>query len=100
MQVGENLGTFLGGIGQGDQSLLPYNTIRDAGGWFEVWYDWTPRLHSHVGYSVDDPNDHDLHLPSAIGATTSSITATCQLRSDEELPGRPGSQFVEDALHR
>jgi len=56
--VGENLGTFLGGIGQG---VNPYtlDTIRDAGDWFEVWYDWTPRLHSHVGYSVDDPNDHD-----------------------------------------
>ena len=56
--IGENLGTFLGGIGQG---IDPYtlNTIRDAGGWVEVWYDWTPRLHSHVGYSVDDPNDHD-----------------------------------------
>ena len=56
--VGENLGTFLGGVGQG---VNPYtlNTIRDAGGWAEIWYDWSPRLHSHVGYSVDDPNDHD-----------------------------------------
>jgi hypothetical protein len=58
-QVGENLSAFLGGIGQGiDPTTL--NTIRDAGGWFEFWYDWTPTLHSHVGYSVDDPNDHDL----------------------------------------
>jgi hypothetical protein len=58
-QVGENLSAFLGGIGQGiDPTTL--NTIRDAGGWFEIWYDWTPTLHSHVGYSVDDPNDHDL----------------------------------------
>ncbi len=58
-QVGENLSAFLGGIGQGiDPTTL--NTIRDAGGWFEFWYDWTPTLHSHVGYSVDEPNDHDL----------------------------------------
>jgi hypothetical protein len=57
--VGENLGAFLGGIGQGiDVTTL--NTIRDAGGWFELWYDWTDRLHSHVGYSVDNPNDHDI----------------------------------------
>ena len=56
--IGENLGTFLGGVGQG---INPYtlNTIRDAGGWVEIWYDWSQRLHSHVGYSVDDPNDHD-----------------------------------------
>ncbi|MEN6405501.1 MAG: hypothetical protein ABFC77_03415 [Thermoguttaceae bacterium] len=58
--VGENLGTFLGGIGQGVDPI-GLNTIRDAGGWFEVWYFWTPTLHSHVGYSVDDPNDHDIH---------------------------------------
>jgi hypothetical protein len=59
-QVGENLGAFLGGIGQGVDSTF-FNAIRDVGGWLELWYDWTPRLHSHVGYSIDDPNDNDLH---------------------------------------
>ncbi len=59
-QVGENLSPFLGGIGQGINPT-GLNTIRDAGGWFEVWHDWSCTLHSHVGYSVDDPNDHDLH---------------------------------------
>jgi hypothetical protein len=57
--VGENLDSFLGGIGQGIDPLT-LNTIRDSGGWVEVWYDWTCRLHSHVGYSLDDPNNHDL----------------------------------------
>ncbi|MFZ1933182.1 MAG: hypothetical protein WCB27_26295 [Thermoguttaceae bacterium] len=57
--IGENLSPFLGGIGQGIDPLTG-NTIRDAGGWFEVWYDCTPKLHSHVGYSVDQPNNHDL----------------------------------------
>jgi hypothetical protein len=59
-QVGENLDSFLGGIGQGVDPTS-FNTIRDAGGWFEFWYDWTPCLHSHVGFSLDNPNDHDLH---------------------------------------
>ena len=59
-QVGENLSPFLGGIGQGID-ITTRDTIRDVGGWFELWYDWTPCLHSHVGYSVDDPNNHDLH---------------------------------------
>jgi hypothetical protein len=59
-QMGENLGAFLGGIGQGVDPTS-FDAIRDVGGWFEVWYYWTPSLHSHVGYSVDDPNDHDLH---------------------------------------
>jgi len=57
--IGENLSAFLGGIGQGIDPIS-LNTIRDAGGWMELWYDWTPRLHSHVGYSVDDPNNNDL----------------------------------------
>jgi hypothetical protein len=57
--MGENLGAFLGGIGQGiDTTTL--DPIRSTGGWFEVWYDWTPTLHSHIGYSVDNPNDHDI----------------------------------------
>jgi len=34
--------------------------IRSTGGWVDVWYDWTPRLHSHVGYSIDDPLDKDV----------------------------------------
>ena len=57
--TGENLGAFLGGIGQGVNpiTLAP---IRSTGGWFEVWFDWTPWLHSHAGYSVDNPNDNDL----------------------------------------
>ena len=59
--VGENLSMFLGGIGQGIDPRTG-NTIRDAGGWVEVWYDWAPCLHSHVGYSVDDPNNHDLSV--------------------------------------
>jgi hypothetical protein len=57
--TGQNLSSFLGGIGQG---INPYtiDAIRSSGGWFEVWYDWTSVLHSHVGYSVDDPNDSDV----------------------------------------
>ena len=57
--TGENLSSFLGGIGQGINPTTR-DGIRDSGGWFEVWYDWTACLHSHVGYSLDDPNDHDL----------------------------------------
>ena len=97
--IGENLGTFLGGIGQG---INPYtlNTIRDAGGWCEVWYDWTPRLHSHVGYSVDDPNDHDfahyiggkIYNQFYFGNLTYDVTKNFLVGT--------GSQFVEDDLCR
>jgi hypothetical protein len=59
--AGENLGTFLGGIGQGINPTT-FEPIRSRGGWGEFWYDWTPRLHSHVGYSLDDPNDVDANF--------------------------------------
>jgi len=56
---GENLGTFLGGIVRG---VCPSRRdgIRSVGGWAELWYDWTPRLHSHFGFTIDDPVDGDL----------------------------------------
>lgn len=57
--TGENLGAFLGGIGQGINPIT-LDTVRSSGGWCEVWYDWTPVLHSHVGYSVDDPVNNDV----------------------------------------
>jgi hypothetical protein len=60
--TGENLATFFGGIGQGINldPAMHYNTIRSRGGWVEVWYDWSERWHSHVGYSIDDPVDSDI----------------------------------------
>ena len=57
--TGENLGAFLGGIGQGIDSTT-FNCIRSNGGWIELWYDFTPQLHTRVGYSIDDPVDGDL----------------------------------------
>lgn len=57
--TGENLGAFLGNIGQGINPIT-LDTISGVGGWFDIGYDWTPRLHSHFGYSLDDPVDGDL----------------------------------------
>lgn len=58
---GENLGAFFGGIGQGVCSVSR-QAIRSRGGWVDVWYDWTPRLHSTVGMGLDDPIDNDLYV--------------------------------------
>jgi hypothetical protein len=64
--MGENLATFFGGIGQGVDvvgagALLPTgDAIFSRGGWVDVWYDWTDRLHSHAGYGIDDPIDADI----------------------------------------
>lgn len=63
--TGENLGAYLGGAVQGIDvgTLTTPGTrvpIRSTGGWFDVWYDITPRLHTHAGYSIDDPFDQDV----------------------------------------
>jgi hypothetical protein len=67
-QTGEDLSTFYGGILQGYDFVLR-DSIYDTGGWMEVWYDWSPIWHSHVGYCVDDPLDKDI---SAGGRTYNS----------------------------
>ena len=72
--MGENLSPFLGGIGQGLDPAVPgeagvvgvvteaLGEIQDTGGWCELWYNVTPRLHTHFGYSVDSPDRNDLHV--------------------------------------
>jgi hypothetical protein len=57
--TGENLGAYLGGVLQGINTTTG-EPIRATGGWVDLWFDWTPCLHSHVGYSIDDPIDRDV----------------------------------------
>jgi len=57
--TGENLSTFLGGIVQGID-VPGQRAIRSTGGWLELWYDWTSDLHTHVGYTIDDPENNDV----------------------------------------
>lgn len=57
--VGENLGAYLGGILQG-VDLATRKPIGDRGGWIDVWYNFRPDLHSHLGYTIDSPNRRDL----------------------------------------
>ncbi len=66
--IGENLSTYQGGILQGYDFYLR-KTIYDTGGWMEVWYDWTPKWHSHAGYTIDDPNDNDISVLSTDART-------------------------------
>jgi hypothetical protein len=59
--TGENLSSFLGGIGQG-VCTCNRKTIRSTGGWFDVWFDWTERFHTHAGWGLDDPNNNDFFV--------------------------------------
>ncbi len=58
--TGQDLSPFLGGIVQGIDPTT-FNPIHSTGGWGELWYDWTPCLHSRVGYSLDNPAADDLN---------------------------------------
>jgi hypothetical protein len=56
---GANLGAFMGGALQGIDRITR-NPIRSTGGWVDVYYHWTDRWHTHVGWCLDDPYNADL----------------------------------------
>ena len=53
--TGQGIGNYNAGILQVDNDV--FNPIRSTGGWAEFYYHWSPCLHSHMGYCVDDPLD-------------------------------------------
>jgi hypothetical protein len=56
---GQGLGTYNAAILQSINPLT-FRTVRSSGGFCETFFYWTPCLHTHVGYGVDDPLDRDL----------------------------------------
>ncbi len=57
--VGENLGSFEGGIMQGID-VVRRDTIRAMGGWAQLQYQWTKKFQTNVAYMADDPYNEDL----------------------------------------
>src|SRR5262249_12025117 len=58
--VGQTLGTYMGGILQ-NTNANTFAGLHAAGGWIEWYYYICPeKLHTHVGYGLDDPLDRDL----------------------------------------
>ena len=63
--TGQTLGTYSGGVLQTiSQDTL--EGVRSSGGWFETYLYWTPCLHSHMGYGIDDPIDGDVTRTTGI----------------------------------
>jgi hypothetical protein len=60
--VGQTLGSYTAGILQNVNSAT-FTGVHTTGGWLELYYYICPdRLHTHVGYGIDDPLDRDLAL--------------------------------------
>jgi hypothetical protein len=57
--TGQTLGTYSGGVLQ-SINVTTLRGVRSSGAWFEVFVYWTPCLHNHVGYGIDDPIDRDV----------------------------------------
>jgi hypothetical protein len=58
--AGQTLGTYNGGLLQNVNSVT-FEGVHAAGAWGEVYYYWVPeKLHSHVGYGVNDPLDREV----------------------------------------
>ena len=75
LYVGQTLGTYMGGILQ-NVNTNTFEGIRSAGGWFEFYFYICPeKLHTHVGFGIDDPRDADL----AFGQLTRNETLFANL---------------------
>ncbi|MEI8372026.1 MAG: hypothetical protein WCJ35_04230 [Planctomycetota bacterium] len=57
--TGSNLSNYMGGIMQGVDRVT-HRGIHSTGGWFDIYCNWRPDLHTHSGFAIDDPCDTDL----------------------------------------
>jgi hypothetical protein len=58
--TGQALGSYTAGILQNVNSVT-FAGVHTTGGWVELYYYICPdRLHTHLGYGIDDPLDRDL----------------------------------------
>jgi hypothetical protein len=58
--TGQTLGTYTAGILQ-NINASTFAGVHTTGGWIELYYYICPeKLHTHVGYGIDDPLDRDL----------------------------------------
>ncbi|MEZ6071563.1 MAG: hypothetical protein R3C10_15185 [Pirellulales bacterium] len=64
LYTGQTLGTYNGGILQ-NINADTLEGVRTSGGWMEIFVFWTPCVHNHVGYGIDDPLDADIPVSAA-----------------------------------
>jgi hypothetical protein len=85
--------TYNGGILQ-NINIDTLAGIRSSGGWVEVYHYWTPCLHSHFGYGIDDPIDRDIADSLAALGRVRSSTLYANLLWDLNQTFRVGFEFT------
>lgn len=87
--TGAGLGTYNAGI---LQTLDPdtFEAIQSTGGWLETFVYWTPCLHTHLGYGIDDPDDDDV----GVTGRTKNETYFANLLWDINSTFRIGFEFT------
>ncbi len=56
---GQAMGSYFGGSGQ-SVNTDNFQAIRSIGGWTEVFYYLSPKVHTHWGGGIDDPRNQDV----------------------------------------
>jgi hypothetical protein len=67
--TGQAMGTYGAGVFQ-NVNAVTFEPVHATGGWAEFYIYWTPCLHTHTGYGVDDPLDSDLAPPQIANNST------------------------------
>ena len=91
--TGQTLGTYNGGILQ-NVNIDTLEGIRSSGGWLELFTYWTPCLHSHFGYGIDDPIDGDVALSAAALGRIRNSVVYANLLWDLNRVFRVGLEFT------
>jgi len=87
--TGKTLGTYNAGVLQ-NINTVTLQGIRSSGGFGEMYLYWTPCLHSHFGYGIDNPHDRDVNA----GGQLRNSTIFANLLWDLNSTFRIGVEFT------
>jgi hypothetical protein len=91
---GQALGNYNGAILQ-SLDAVTWKAIRSTGGFVEGFVYLTPRVHSHTGIGIDDPNNNDITpIPNTLFGRTYNRTVYSTLLWDVNMKFRLGFEFT------
>jgi hypothetical protein len=92
--TGQGLGNYNGAILQ-SLDAVTWKAIRSTGGWVEGFVYFTPCLHSHSGYGIDDPRNDDITaIPNNLFGRTFNSTIYSNLLWDLNKSFRSGLELT------